>query len=113
MYDYQVKFLRIIDGDTIECDVDLGFRITVRQKFRLKGINAPEMHTPQGPLSKARLEQITNGWKDGLSVTTEKDKQEKYGRYLATLWGRHGDALQNLNRLMVDEGFAEPYMEAQ
>ena len=45
MYEYKAKLVRVVDGDTIDCEIDLGFDITVRQRVRFAGINAPESRT--------------------------------------------------------------------
>ena len=110
MYEYRLKSVTVIDGDTIDAVVDLGFRIELRERFRLSGINAPEMKTTQGPPAKAQLERLVSQWPDGLSIQSEKPlAQEKYGRWLATLWGHTSGTALNLNLEMVRTGFAVAY----
>ena len=109
MYQYAAEIIRIVDGDTVHLDVALGFDVRRQDSFRLYGINAPEISTPEGRTAKAWLEAVLH---DGLDmVTTHKDQREKYGRYLATLWVRAEDGahLINVNELMVKEGHAVPY----
>ena len=102
---YNCTVVRVIDGDTADISVDLGFRVTIAMRFRLAGINAPEMRTFDGPKSKQRLSELMPIGSQ-LIVKTSKDKQEKYGRYLGTFW----DAEQHeINARMVQEGFAVPY----
>lgn len=109
VYEYRIESIRVIDGDTIEATVDLGFRVSVREKFRLKGIDAPELPTPEGKRAKEYLEQITQSWKHGVTVVTEKGT-EKYGRWLATLYGNVDGVKHDLNRMMVEDGFAKEYV---
>lgn len=105
MYKYRCTVLRVVDGDTIDCNVDVGFHISITMRFRLAGINAPEMKTPNGPKAKARLmELMPVGYI--LSVDTNKDRKEKYGRYLGTFWNEDG---VTINSIMIQEGFAVPY----
>jgi len=103
MYQYKATVLKIVDGDTLHLEVDLGFDVKRRDSFRLEGINAPEISTAEGIASKEWLtERLTQGV---LIITTHKDKREKYGRYLATLWI---DKI-NVNEAMIKAGMAVPY----
>lgn len=107
MYEYKCSVIKVVDGDTVDMIVQLGFRIAIEMRFRLAGINAPEMKTPEGPASKARLSELMPVGST-LIARTSKDKQEKYGRYLGTFI----DAGSNIiNHRMVDEGFATNYMQ--
>lgn len=109
MYEYNLQSVRVIDGDTLEAVIDLGFRITIKETIRLAGINAPEMRTPAGPPAKAALIAMTMGW-ERLTIASEKSKQEKFGRWLGTLWGHSSGLVENLNRKMIQSGHAVPYM---
>src|SRR5438477_7671881 len=103
MYDYKANILKVVDGDTVWLEVKVGFDITIKDSFRLYGINAPEISTPEGRDAKEHLEQLLA---PGLSfVTTHKDRREKYGRYLGTLWVGQ----LNLNQQMITDGFATEY----
>lgn len=96
--------IRVVDGDTLHLDVDLGFDIKRKDAFRLYGLNAPEMSTEAGLAAKEWLiAKLTEGV---LIITTHKDRREKYGRYLATLWIDQ----KNVNQAMIEEGHAVPYM---
>lgn len=107
MYQYKVIILKIIDGDTLDAKVDLGFRVSIDMRFRLTGINAPEMRTLDGPKSKSRLEELLPVGSLN-TVRSEKDKQEKFGRYLGTFYDNDG---HDVNARMVLEGFAILYNE--
>lgn len=82
LYTYRATVLRIVDADTIDFSVDLGFRASLVIRTRVVGINAPEMRTPQG---KAAREAVLAWLPVGTQVTiqTHKDPQDKYGRWLA------------------------------
>ena len=76
--EYPATVVRVIDGDTVELDVDVGFRSRYRDKFRLAGINAPEGKTEAG----ARLSDLLH---PGSEVVVTSFKPEKYGRWLADI----------------------------
>jgi len=103
--------IRIIDGDTIEADVDLGFRIRQRQIIRLAGIDAPELRAKdpeervRAKASKAGLERVLIEWQpsEALMHSTGLDK---YGRSLADVWASYGGRWDNINWCMVDCGYA-------
>lgn len=104
MYEYKAKVLRVIDGDSLEVLMDLGFSVHVKASLRLDGIDAPEINTPEGRASRAYLvETLPEGaW---VVVTTRKDKTEKFGRMLAVV-KKDGE---DLNRTMLEKGLARPY----
>lgn len=86
-YIYNAEVYRVIDGDTIVCDVDLGFFITQRMVFRLYGINCPEIvgtERAKGLESKEYMQTRIEGKQ--IIIKTHKDKKEKYGRYLAEIY---------------------------
>jgi micrococcal nuclease len=97
--------VRVVDGDTVELVVDLGFKVSQRLTIRMISINAPEMKTEPGKLSRAHLELLLGGPGE-LYLKSQKDKADKYGgRYLGVLY-KGGRAL---NAQMIADGFAEPY----
>ena len=104
MYDYQADIVRVIDGDTVYLDLDLGVDTHVYITVRLLGVNAPEHGTPEGDKATAWMrEQLPEGLK--VRVQTVKDKKEKYGRYLADIYTTKG----HINAMLVSEGLAVPY----
>ena len=114
-YVYDATVIRVIDGDTVDTWIDLGLDVSVNIRFRLYGINAPEMRGPssdRGKASKARLEQMLPvGSK--IVILTHKDKQEKYGRYLGEFFPASDIATIgeiSINQQMVREGYAVEYM---
>lgn len=112
MYQYKVKEIkRIVDGDTVDVIIDLGFGIFHSHRVRLKDLDAPETRTldmtekQKGLASKEWLAQeLTN---DKVWVI-ETDKDDKYGRILGT-FTEQGSQI-SLNQKMLDGGFAEPYL---
>ncbi len=100
MYTYKCKILRIVDGDTIDAEVDLGFRVRMEMRFRLLGINSPERFTEAGKRSSERLAELCPVGQI-ITVETKKDKQEKFGRYLGLFFTPDGT---NVNQTMISEG---------
>ena len=88
MYEYHATVLRVVDGDTIDLDVDLGFHIHVQQRVRLAGINAPEHGTKAGDAATKFLHEQLFGmrstpFQEVVIRSTKPPKTEKYGRWLA------------------------------
>lgn len=105
MYEYRATIVRVIDGDTVVADIDLGLRVWARgQMIRLAGINAPEMtgeSKEDGEHAKEFLELVILN--KTLVVRTQKDQTEKYGRWLGTIVLPEGDTV---NQLMIEAGHA-------
>jgi micrococcal nuclease len=101
-YLYNAILVRIIDGDTIECDIDLGFQITQRMPVRLAHINAPEHNTPEGKLATLYIAGLLT---HDLVLKTYKP-HDKYGRYLAEVYLPDGTYV---NELMISSGNAVAY----
>tara|TARA_R110000851_G_scaffold331132_1_gene504875 strand:- start:234 stop:566 length:333 start_codon:yes stop_codon:yes gene_type:complete len=109
MYEYRAFVRKVYDGDTITCDIDLGFNMIMRnQKLRLIGINTPEVRGESRPDGlKVRdivRSRISNKW---VVVKTTKDKKGKYGRWLAEIY--EPDVEESLNQWLLDEGHAVEY----
>jgi micrococcal nuclease len=102
MYTYRCTILKVIDGDTVDADVDLGFDIHAKMRFRLAGINAPEMNTPEGKAAREYLILMMPPESE-FTVCTQKDRKEKFGRYLGTFLG---SGSLSINQLMVEAGHA-------
>ena len=115
MYEYKVKVLRVVDGDTVDVDIDLGFGVWLRkERVRIMGIDTPESRTRDkvekkfGLASKAKLKELL---KDGAILKTEvskkgEDMKGKFGRIL-------GDFILDDNRkvteVLIQEGHAVAY----
>ena len=103
MYEYRAKLERVVDGDTVDLVVDLGFGVLRRDRFRLVGIDAPEKRGAEreaGNEAMIHLHKLVFG--NDLLIQTHKDKQGKYGRYLATIIAGGVD----INKQMVLDGHA-------
>lgn len=83
MYEYSARLKRVIDADTLEMTLDLGFKTFLDCTLRLAMVNGPELSTAAGKIAKAAVEQWFKDNPGPYVVNTAKDKQEKYGRYLA------------------------------
>lgn len=101
LYHYKCELVRILDGDTVELDIDLGMRIWMRVICRLYGINTPEMKTPDGPVSKDQLSKFKI-----VQCRTYLDRRDKYGRLLVELFDDFG---VNMNAWMFDNRYAVKY----
>lgn len=97
------RIVNVVDGDTCDIEVDLGFSVTVKHRFRLAKINAPERGQPGGAEATAFLQQF-----DGHDVVIEVTKLDKYGRYLADIFVP-SFSRTSLNERMVDMGLAAEY----
>tara|TARA_R100000234_G_scaffold119402_1_gene102224 strand:- start:907 stop:1323 length:417 start_codon:yes stop_codon:yes gene_type:complete len=113
MYTYKAKLDRVIDGDTIDVHIDLGFDITVHKRVRLAGIDTPESRTRDleekklGLAAKYRLTEIL----DQGSLVVESKEVGKYGRVLGnlTIYPDNLDLPINVNETLVKEGHATEY----
>ena len=113
MYEYNFTVVKIIDGDTVDVDLDLGFSVILKkQRIRLLGINTPESRTRDlvekkyGLAAKARLrELLTDSDKLTLKTAIDKKARGKYGRILGTLYADD----TNINETLVSEGLAIEY----
>ncbi len=91
MYEYRATIVRVIDGDTLEVAVDLGFRIVMEQTLRLLGVNAPEMNAPgleERAKAQAAKEFVAGICWPGRVVRIQSHKPrptDRYGRWLATI----------------------------
>ena len=114
MYEYRVKVLKIIDGDTVDVDIDLGFGIWQRnERVRVMGIDTPESRTRNkiekkfGLLAKARLKSLL-GKQIVLKTQINKkgeDMKGKFGRILGDFMYRG----KLISRILCDESHAVPY----
>lgn len=113
LYHYKMTVIRVVDGDTVYGDVDLGFNIgSKKMEFRLAGINTPETKgdTRTAGLTSKKYVEDTILNKD-VVILTKKDSKEKYGRYLAEIF--YLDATNNyvsLNKELIAKGLAVPFM---
>ena len=109
MYEYKAKLDRVVDGDTVDALVDLGFDVWVKKRIRLEGIDAPETRTrdleekDRGLATKERLTGLL-GASNGEFVLVSHGVG-KYGRCIGTIYIDK----ENINQLLLSEGLAEKY----
>lgn len=101
-YVYSAELVRVIDGDTCVLNVDLGFKIHFEIRGRLKGINCPEMSTPEGPTAKAFAEQW---FKDAMLLTIKSFGADKYARWDVEIYGI--SSKESLNEALLRTGNAK------
>lgn len=113
MFEYNATLIRVVDGDTVWLDVDLGFRTHVRIDVRLLGINTPEVvgaSRAAGLAARAELVRLC-GLRQLRVETLKADSADKYGRWLATIYAIQPDGTEtNVNQALISGGFAVPYM---
>ena len=102
MYQYQATVNRIIDGDTVNLTIDLGFRLTYTANCRLAGINAPEINTEEGRTSKIALSIMLG---TGDKVTINSTGLDKYGRPIVEIVRKE----TTVNQIMIEQGHAKTY----
>lgn len=111
LYTYRAVCTRVVDGDTVDLQLSLGFNVFMQERVRILGIDTSEIYGVKrgseeynkGMLSKVRVEELVMG-KD-LTVVTHKDKKGKYGRYLAEIFVDD----VNVGDLLIKEGLAQKY----
>ena len=115
MYEYFVKEIKnVVDGDTIDVVIDLGFDILFASRVRLAGIDTPESRTTdkaEKALGLEAKEYLKKHLKDAKSVVirTEKmDSSEKYGRILG--WVYVNGESESVNNKMINDGYAWGYL---
>lgn len=114
MYEYRVKKVHaIVDGDTIDVDIDLGFNVSYFQRVRLAGIDTPESRTTDkyekqlGLEVKQKLKDLLSGAKTVVIRTEKPDSTEKYGRVLG--WLYIDGAQESVNHSLISSGYAWEY----
>jgi micrococcal nuclease len=115
MYEYRVKkLINVVDGDTIDVEIDLGFDIYITKRVRLAGIDTPESRTTDkfekslGLESKARLKQLLSD-AELIVIRTEKpNSSEKFGRVLG--WLYIDDTKISINDTLIASGYAWSYL---
>ena len=86
MFEYKVKITRVVDGDTVDADIDLGFDIIYRDRIRLMGIDTPESRTSNkqekilGKASKEKLKELCTLNKGNIVLRTSKEGKGKYDK---------------------------------
>ena len=117
MYTYEIKLDRVIDGDTIDAEIDLGFDVSIKKRIRFMGINTPESRTrdleekARGLAAKDRVKQLLEG---ANTIQLKSHGVGKYGRCLGELHvdivdGKEKLTMESINELLIKEGHAVEY----
>ena len=113
MYDYRCKIIKIIDGDTVDVDIDLGFNVILeKQRVRLMGIDTPESRTRDdeekkfGILAKEKLQQLLA---NSRVVKTFKDEKGKFGRVLGDFEVYYKDRWCGVVEVLIKEHYGVKY----
>jgi micrococcal nuclease len=112
VYYYNAEVKKVIDGDTFDIIIDLGFDTFRKGRVRLFGVNTPESRTRNLEEKKMGLaaKEFTDQWltasNNKIKVETILDKNEKYGRILARVWNNDGKCL---NEDIISSGLAKEY----
>ena len=100
-YRYRATIINVVDGDTVDAAIDVGFDLTITKRLRLMGIDAPERGQDGYQESKeALINEIL-----GEVVTIVTEKSDSFGRYLAWIHTEHF----NVNKWMIAQGYATYY----
>jgi len=115
MYEYRCKVLKVVDGDTVDVDIDLGFGVWLHdERVRIMGIDTPESRTSDkveklfGLAAKARLKELL-GKETILKTQVNKDGEDmkgKFGRILGDFVTEDG---RMVTEVMIEEGHCVPY----
>ena len=113
MYEYNCEVTRVVDGDTVDVIIDLGFDISYKSRVRLYGIDTPESRTRdkdekvRGLMSKDFLVDMLG--KGDVIIKTKKDKKGKFGRILGELHVGNKGRSVNINKSLIDNFLAVEY----
>ena len=112
MYEYKAEITRVVDGDTLDLTVDLGFRMYARIRVRLARIDTWEIRGDEyekGILARKSVRGLVNQYGSSVRVVTGKDTG-KYGRWIGDIWFEDGEGGEiNLTEWLLAEGHGVPY----
>ena len=117
MYTYNIELLRVVDGDTIDAKIDLGFDVSIKKRVRFLGVDTPESRTrdleekARGLAAKERVKELLEG---ANTIQLNSHGVGKYGRCLGELHidvvdGQEKMTLESVNKLLIKEGHAVEY----
>jgi len=108
MYEYKAKITRVVDGDTFDFVIDLGFGITYKDRLRLYGVDTPEVRGLEKPEGLAVKEQVKKLIEDKEVTLFSHKWKGKYGRYIASVsFTREDGSTKNLSQYLVERGMAK------
>jgi len=115
-YRYPAKFVRAVDGDTVELVVDTGFGTTRTDHMRLLGVNCHEIHRTASHVAGVAAMNFTDNmlrsWDDGSPwpLYIETAKADSFGRWLANIWPAQDHASLSLSQRIIAAGHGVPFM---
>ena len=113
MYTYKAKLVRVINGDTLDIEIDLGFDLSIKQRLKLYGVDTPDSRSTDLEIRQKGLDvkqRVIEVLTKEFTVTTILNKRGKYGRILGKVYiVDDNDNKVCINELLVDEGHAIRY----
>lgn len=115
MYEYRCKIVRVVDGDTVDVDIDLGFGVWLhKERVRLYGIDTPESRTRdkvEKVFGNYAKDYLTHHLGEESTLRTRLDGKGKFGRILGEfiVWDEHTESWRSVNTMMVERHIAAPY----
>ena len=113
MYNYKAELLKVVDGDTVDMNVDMGFNVRIKQRMRLYGIDTAELRDKDEDKRKKALkakDYVCELLKLNQSYEIETYKEDKYGRLLVKIYLNEEETL---NEMLLKIGLAEFYMKRE
>lgn len=107
--------VKVVDGDTLDVIIDLGFSVSIRQRVRLMGVDTPESRTldteekKYGLLAKNKLAELCTKSTQIELRCPKRDSREKFGRVLGELWVFNNGEWTNVNQWLCENHYAVPY----
>lgn len=108
LYTFRGVCTHVVDGDTIDVTIDVGFGLTTKQRLRFHGIDTPELRSPdEDERSRAKLaKDFVADWLEGRTLYIQTYKSDVFGRYLARIYSNN----ECLNDLLLAQGLARPFL---
>lgn len=103
MYTYNATITNVVNGNTVDADIDLGFSVVLRQRVKLYGV---EIIADKETEAKEQLKDLLKG---DVVIETMLNKRGKYGRIMGKLFVQDDNKQIDVNRHMVDKGFAQKF----
>lgn len=115
MYTYKCKIVNVVDGDTLDIIVDLGFEVSLKERVRLIGVDTPEVFGAKAVTEGKTASEFTKQWVAHREsrghfkyVSRKYNARDKYGRSLGTLiWVNPGGFEESINEALIAEGWAD------
>jgi micrococcal nuclease len=107
MYEYRASLIRVVDGDTIDVELDLGLRIKRTERLRLLGVDAPEMHGDEQVRAEDVRDELQRFLAEANEMRVHTEKTGSFGRWLAKVRVRYGNEWYDVVEWLVSCGMGE------